>query len=262
MNTVYFPLFNLEIHLNKSAFSLFGVSVHWYAIIILIGIIMVLLLCKKASGRYGITYETIVDFSLWVIPISFISARLYYVCFNFDLYRGNLVKILDFRSGGLAIYGGIIGAIITIFIICKKRKIQFFDVLDYLAPFLPLAQSLGRWGNFVNVEAYGYETNLPWRMGLLEHGIYKEVHPTFLYESIATLIIFIILYSKRNKRKFKGELSALYLLMYSFVRFFIEGLRTDSLMFFGARVSQLVSLSIFVVSCIVLYKKCKKNKKM
>ena len=140
----------------------------------------------------------------------------------------------------MAIYGGIIGAVITILIYCKKKNINFLDVLDYVAPFLPLAQSIGRWGNFVNVEAYGTETNLPWRMGIMENGIYKEVHPTFLYESISTLIIFIILYILYEiKRKFKGEITSLYLIMYSFVRFFIEGLRTDSLMFFDIRVSKL-----------------------
>lgn len=262
MNIVKFPLFNLEIPLEKIAFSLYGIDIHWYAVLIVLAIIIVLLLCKKDSGKYNLKFETIVDLSLYMIPISIISARLYYVFFNLDIYIDEPVRILDFRSGGLAIYGGIIGAVITILVFCKKRKIIFLDLLDYLAPFLPLAQSIGRWGNFINVEAYGYETNSPWRMGIIENGIYKEVHPTFLYESISTLIIFIILYRIRNKRKFKGEIVILYLIMYSFVRFFIEGLRIDSLMFFNVRISQILSLSIFVVFCLVLLKKYKKDKKM
>lgn len=261
MNIVNFPLLNLEITLHKKAFSLFGIDIYWYAFLIVIAMIFVLLLCKRDSGKYDVKFETILDLSIYVIPISIISARTYYTVFNPSIYIENPLKILDFRSGGLAIYGGIIGAVITILIYCKKKNINFLDVLDYVAPFLPLAQSIGRWGNFVNVEAYGTETNLPWRMGIMENGIYKEVHPTFLYESISTLIIFIILYSLRNKRKFKGEITSLYLIMYSFVRFFIEGLRTDSLMFFDIRVSQALSLSIFVVFCIILLKKYKKSKK-
>lgn len=262
MNIVNFPLFNLEIELERVAFSVFGIDVYWYAILIVLGMVVVLLLCKKDSGKYGVKFATILDLSLYVIPISIISARLYYIVFNPEPYLAEPLKIFDFRSGGLAIYGGIIGAIITIIVFCRKRKINFLDVLDYIAPFLPLAQAIGRWGNFVNVEAYGTETNLPWRMGIFENGIYKEVHPTFLYESIATFVIFLILYSKRNKRKFKGEITALYLVMYSFVRFFIEGLRIDSLMFFNFRISQVLSLSIFVVFFIISLKNYKKNKKM
>ncbi len=262
MNIVNFPIINLELELEKVAFSIFNIDVYWYAILIVLGMVTALLLCKRDSGKYGIKFETILDLSLYVIPISIISARLYYIIFNLEPYMAEPLKIFDFRSGGLAIYGGIIGAIVTILVFCKKRNINFLDVLDYLAPFLPLAQSIGRLGNFINVEAYGYETNLPWRMGIIENGIYKEVHPTFLYESISTLMIFIILYKIRKKRKFKGEIALLYLIMYSFVRFFVEGVRIDSLMFFNVRISQALSLSIFVVSCLILYKKYKKNKKM
>lgn len=262
MNIVEFPLFNLEIKLEKVAFSIFNIDVYWYAILIVLGMVIALLLCKKDSGKYNIKFETILDLSIYVIPISIISARLYYVLFNLDVYMQQPLKIFDFRSGGIAIYGGIIGAIITIIIFCKKRKINFLDILDYVAPFLPLAQSIGRWGNFINVEAYGTETQLPWRMGIFENQIYKEVHPTFLYESVATFIIFLILYKKREKRRFKGEITSLYLIMYSFIRFFIEGLRIDSLMFFNFRISQVLSLSIFVVFFIILLKKYKNYKKM
>lgn len=262
MNIVNFPIINLELELEKVAFSIFNIDVYWYAILIVLGMATALLLCKRDSGKYDIKFDTILDLSLYVIPISIISARLYYIIFNLDPYIAEPLKIFDFRSGGLAIYGGIIGAVITIIIFCKKRKINFLDILDYVAPFLPLAQAIGRWGNFINVEAYGTETTLPWKMGIFENGIYKEVHPTFLYESIATFIIFTILYRIRNKRKFKGEITALYLVMYSFIRFLIEGLRIDSLMFFNFRISQVLSLSIFVVFLIILLKKYKNYKKM
>lgn len=260
MNIVNFPIINLELELEKVAFSIFNIDVYWYAILIVLGMVIALLLCKRDSGKYGIKFDTILDLSLYVIPISIISARLYYIIFNLEPYIAEPLKIFDFRSGGLAIYGGIIGAVVTIIIFCKKRKINFLDILDYVTPFFPLAQAIGRWGNFINIEAYGTETTLPWKMGIFENGIYKEVHPTFLYESIATFIIFIILYNKRNKRKFKGEITSLYLVMYSFIRFFIEGLRIDSLMFFNFRISQVLSLSIFVVFSIILLKKYKKSK--
>lgn len=222
---------------------------------------LVLILCKKDSGKYNIKFETILDLSIYVIPISFISARLYYVIFNLDVYLLNPLDILNFRSGGLAIYGGIIGGVIATIVFCKKRKINILDILDYIAPFLPLAQSIGRWGNFINIEAYGTETMLPWRMGIYESSIYKEVHPTFLYESIGTILIFLILYLRRNKRAFKGEIVCVYLILYSFVRFFVEGLRIDSLMFFNIRISQALSLLIFVVICCILAKKYIKDKK-
>jgi len=128
-------------------------------------------------------------------------------------------------------------------------------LLDFIAPSLAIAQSIGRWGNFINVEAYGIETKMPWRMGIFENGVYKEVHPTFLYESLATLIIFIILSKKSKKRRFEGEIFYLYIIMYSFIRFFIEGIRIDSLMLNNIRISQILSMALFVVFCIILSKK-------
>lgn len=138
-------------------------------------------------------------------------------------------------------------------------------MLDLLVPYLALGQSIGRWGNFFNIEAYGTQTNLPWRMGIFENGIYKEVHPTFLYESLATFILFIILYKINTKNntlahKFEGETTLIYLIFYSFIRFFIETIRTDSLMIYNVKISGLLSAVIFVSSCLILYKKNKKCK--
>ena len=262
MNIVEFPLFNLEIELERVAFSLFGIDVYWYAILIVLGMVIALLLCKRDSGKYGVKFETILDLSLYVIPISIVSARIYYVEFNLEPYMVDPLKIFDFRSGGLAIYGGIIGAVITIIVFCKKRKINFLDILDYVAPFLPLAQAIGRWGNFINVEAYGTETNLPWRMGIFENGIYKEVHPTFLYESSLNLIgLIILLIFRKNSHLKNGMLLSFYLIWYSLVRFFIESMRTDSLILGNLKMAQVISIVLFIIGVVIFiisYLKCSK----
>lgn len=139
--------------------------IYWYAVLIVSSIAISLILCKKNSGKFGIKFEDILDLSIILIPISFISARLYYVIFNIKQYT-NIIEIINIKDGGLAIYGGIIGGIITAYIFCKKRKIKLLNLTDFIAPFLALGQSIGRWGNFINVEAYGIQTNLPWKMGI------------------------------------------------------------------------------------------------
>lgn len=256
-----FPAINLELNIPRVAFSIFGVNVYWYGVIIVSAMVIALLLCKKDDGKYGIEFKTILDLAIYVIPISIICARIYYVVFNFSIYENNIMRVFDFRTGGLAIYGGIIGAVITIYVYCKLKKVNFIDILDYVVPFLALGQSIGRWGNFVNVEAYGTETTLPWRMGIFEGGIYKEVHPTFLYESISTFLIFVLLYLIRNNRKYKGQITYIYLALYGVVRMIIEGLRIDSLMYQNLRISQALSLLLFVIfSGVLMYKKVCYNK--
>ena len=261
MKEVIFPLINLRLQLSPIAVSIGGIHIYWYAILIVAAFIIGIILCKKDDGKYGIKFNDIFDLMLFLIPISIICARLYYVVFNLDIYINNPIQIFNIRTGGLAIYGGIIGAIITCIIFCKVRKIHILDMLDYLAPYLALGQAIGRWGNFINVEAYGTVTDLPWRMGIIENGIYKEVHPTFLYESLATFAIFILLMILKNKRQYKGQITYIYLVLYSFARMLIEGLRIDSLMFYNFRISQILSLFIFVIFCIILlYKSVKINK--
>lgn len=247
MQIIEIPMFNLKLEISKVAFSIFGIDIYWYALIIVVAIIGALLYYKKINGKYEIKFETILDICIWAIPIGFICARLYYVIFNLNYFMQNPILIFDIRDGGIAIYGGIIGGIITIICYCKKHKINLLDLLDYIAPAVALAQSIGRWGNFVNVEAYGIETNLPWKMCILENGIQKCVHPTFLYESISTLVIFILLSKLQKNRKFKGEIFYLYLIMYAFVRFWIEGIRTDSLMLYNLKISQILSMAIFIL---------------
>ena len=259
MNIIKFPVLNLTMHINNIAFSIGGVAIYWYSIFITSAIAIGMIILKKRDGLYGIKFDDIIDLAVWTIPIAIISARLYYIFFyNSGYYLKNPSEIFDIRNGGLAIYGGIIGGVITCIIFCKRRKIEILDLLDLIAPVLALGQAIGRWGNFVNVEAYGTETTLPWRMGIYELGEYIEVHPTFLYESIATFIIFILLMRIKDKRNFKGQLTCIYFIGYGFVRMIIEGLRTDSLMVGSIRISQLLSVIIFI-SATTLY--IKKNKK-
>lgn len=260
MNTVTFPALNLEFNISKIAFSIFGIEIYWYAILIVSALCLALVIYKKREGLYKIKFSDILDLSLYLIPISIISARVYYIIFNLGYYFQNPGEILNIRSGGIAIYGAVIGGTITCFIFCKKRKINVLDLLDYITPGLVLGQAIGRWGNFINVEAYGSVTNSLFRMGIIEKGIHIEVHPTFLYESLTCFAIFILLLIMKNKRKFNGQILFTYLGLYSLQRIFVEGLRTDSLMIGNIRISQILSAIIFVMSAIIYIfeiKKCR-----
>ena len=252
INEITFPALNLKLHISRIAFSLFGVNIYWYAILITFAMALSIFLMNKDDKKYNINFDDILLLIILTIPIAFIGARIYYVIFNINYYFSNPTKILNIRDGGLAIYGGIIAGTITIIIYCKIKKINILDVLDYVVPYVAMGQAIGRWGNFINVEAYGTETSNFIRMGIIENNIYKEVHPTFLYESIVTFFLFIFLFNIRNKRKYSGQLTYIYLATYSIARFFIEGLRTDSLMLGNIRVSQLVSLIIFIFSILMI----------
>jgi prolipoprotein diacylglyceryl transferase len=177
-------------------------------------------------------------------------------------FLSNPSQILNFRNGGLAIYGGLIVGILTAIIICRKKKIDVLNFLDYVIPFVALAQAIGRWGNFFNIEAYGSQTVSIFRMGIETANGYLEVHPVFLYESISNFLIFIFLRILQKNRKFNGEILLVYCMLYSFVRSFLEGLRIDSLMFFSFRISQILSIFIFIISLIIFYKKIKDTKKI
>lgn len=263
MNQIDFPGLNLTIHISQIAFKIFGIEIYWYAILIVSAMAIGIIICKKRDGLYGIKFNDVLDLLIYLIPISIISTRFYYVVFNLQYYLANPAQILNIRNGGMAIYGGVIGGAITCFIFCKKRKLNILDLLDYIVPSLVLGQAIGRWGNFINIEAYGKITNLPWRMGIIKCGEYSEVHPAFLYESIACLAIFIILVIIKDKRKFKGQSTLIYLILYSIERTFVEGLRIDSLMLGKIRISQLLSVVIFILSMaiyIILYKKIQNKK--
>ena len=246
----------------RMAFELFGVPIYWYAILLVGSMLLGLIWCKLHDGRFGIKFDQLLDLAIIVLPIAIICARLYYVLFSLDYFLSNPSEIIRIKDGGLAIYGGIIGGIIVIAIFSKIKKLKVLDITDYIAPIVAFCQSIGRWGNYVNIEAYGYETNWPIKMEVIEAGVTKYVHPTFLYESICTLAIFIILSILSRKRKFSGEITFMYIICYSFIRFFIEGLRTDSLMLFNCRISQILSLALFIVFSIIMINKKIKYKQM
>ena len=261
MKEIIFPGVGLNLNVSSVAINIGNINIYWYAIIIVSAFIIGVLFCKKDDGKYNIKFDNILELMVILIPISIIGARIFYVVFKLDYYIQYPENILNIRDGGLAIYGGIIGAIITIIIYCKKKKISVLDITDYLVPYLALGQAIGRWGNFFNVEAHGSETTSIFRMGIIENGKYIEVHPTFLYESICNLIIFLILYLLRNKRKYKGQITYLYLALYGIVRAVIEGLRTDSLMLGSFRISQVLSIVLFIIfTIIVIFKELKYKK--
>lgn len=242
--------------MNPVAFEIFGLEVRWYGILIGMSMLLGTIIGLQAAKRKGVDEEDLIDLLLIAIPISILGARLYYVIFRWDYYSQNPSKILNIRGGGLAIHGGIIAAIIVGIIFSKKRGLNFWVLGDIAAPSLILGQAIGRWGNYINQEAYGRPTDLPW--GIIVDGV--KVHPTFLYESIWNFIVFIfLLWYSRNKSKINGEVFLMYLILYSLARFFIEGLRIDSLMLGPIRVAQLISLILIIIPGIILYKKREKN---
>lgn len=243
--------------MDPVAFSVFGIDIMWYGVLISTGVLLGVLVALRECKRVGFKEEDLLDFLLFAIPSGIIGARAYYVIFSWDFYSQNLDQIINIRNGGLAIHGGLIAGAIVSIIFCKKRKINVWQILDIVIPSVALGQAIGRWGNFINQEAFGGPTNLPW--GILVDGV--KVHPTFLYESIIDFCVFIfLLWFRKNKRKNQGEVFALYLIFYSIGRFFVEGLRTDSLMFLNMRVAQLISLGLVLLGIIIFMYLKKKRK--
>ena len=261
ISKVSFPGLGIgEMSLNSVAFTIFGVSVAWYAVLITCGMVLCVLYAIRMAKKIGITSEDVLDFAIWTIPIGIIGARLYYVLSEIDHYH-SFWQVLNIREGGLAIYGGIIAGAFTILVLSHFKKINFLAFADCVAPGVLLAQGIGRWGNFMNGEAFGYATDWFCRMGLqneLTGGAYMEVHPTFLYESLWNILGFVAvnLYAKYLHKKYDGELFLMIFSWYGFGRMFIEGLRTDSLYtnIFGLefRTSQVLAALIFVATLAVL----------
>ncbi len=229
--------------MNPVAFEIFGLSIRWYGIILSVGIMVGILLAYYEAKRLGRDPEYIIDLALWCIPAAVIGARIYYVILEWDYYNGDILRMINIREGGLAIHGALIAAILTGYIFTRVKKISFLETADIVAPSIIMGQAIGRWGNFVNGEAHGGLTNLPW--GIIVDGV--KVHPTFLYESIWSLGIFFFLTFYKGKKKVDGEVFLLYGILYSIGRFWIEGLRTDSLWFMGMRAAQLISIAIIIV---------------
>lgn len=259
MQVISFPNLHLQFHISRIAIQIGNIKIYWYAIFIVLAIILALGMYKKQNGKYGIFFKDILNVSLWVLPMAFIGARLYYVLFCLEYFLKNPMEILNIQAGGLAIYGGILVGGLTIVIYSKKHKIDLFNLLDYIVPCIALGQAIGRWGNFINGEAHGITTDIFWKMGIIENGQYREVHPTFLYESLATLLLFFFLQHKSKHRKWKGEITAWYMVGYGIARIIIEGLRTDSLYLGTFRISQWVSTLLVIISSYWIYRKHQKR---
>ena len=241
----------MDISINPIAFQLGPLAVHWYGILIAIGLFAGLGSALARCRKYSVSSEKLLDIMLIATPAGIIGGRLYYVVFNLDYYLKFPGEIIATWHGGMAIHGVILFALATVFIYCRLEKIKLLPVLDLLAPSLSLGQCIGRWGNFVNKEAYGIQTNLPW--GININGVYH--HPTFLYESLwdLCLMVFLLVLAKKTNYKGDGRIFAVYLVIYSIGRFMIESLRMDSLMFFGFRTAQLVSLVMMVFGLAILW---------
>ncbi len=258
MNLIKFPSINLELYTSKIAFSVFGIGVYKYAICIVLGAILGLIFLMINSKIINYKYEDLIEKYVVTLIIGIIGARVFFVLFRFDDYKNNLLQILYIRDGGLAIFGGLIFGFLYLFLTYRKDKDKLFDILDLTAPSVSIAQCIGRWGNFFNIEAYGTETTSFLRMGINTINGYIEVHPTFLYESIATLLIFIVLEIILRRRKYKGQVVITYCFLYSASRSVIEGLRVDSLMIGAFRVSQILSIIVLIFSLILIVKNSRK----
>ncbi len=235
--------------MNPTAFTILGIDIKWYGILIATGALLGVLMGDKLAKEEGLKENIVSDFILIGIIPSVIGARIYYVIFEWDYYKDHINEIFAIRNGGLAIYGAIITGLIIAYIYSNKKGVEFFKLIDVMSPGLALGQGIGRWGNFINMEAHGGPTDLPW--GIMVDGV--KVHPTFLYESIVdiSLALFLYFYISKHK-KFDGQMIAVYGIVYGIGRFFIEGMRTDSLYIGGIRVSQLVSL-VFIALGIYIY---------
>ena len=264
-DVISFPGLGLEFEINRVAFSLGSIDIYWYAVIIATGFMLALFFAFKNFPKFGIDSDRAIDVVFFAMIFGIIGARLYYVAFQWDAYKDNLIEILNIRGGGLGFYGGIIGGIIGLIIGCKLRGQNVLAFLDVAGGAVLIGQGIGRWGNFVNSEAFGSNTNLPWGMTSPKIAAYIErhseevmgavmdpnvpVHPTFFYESLWCAIGLLVFCYVMKKRKFDGQMLLFYLGWNGFGRMLIEGLRTDSLMIGPFRISQLLGalMCIFAV---------------
>ena len=271
MNTVEFPGLGLTFHLNRVAFHIGNLSVTWYGILITLGILLAMAFALSQCKKFGIIPDKLIDVTLGGVVGGIVGARLYYVAFSWDTFKDDLSSIVKTWEGGMAIYGGLIGAILVGALIVKIRKMKLLPVLDIACMGFLIGQAIGRWGNFVNVEAFGSNTSLPWGMtgeritsylsnsanieALNKLGVTVDalapVHPCFLYESLWCALGFLLLFLYSKHRKFDGELFLMYTAWYGLGRGVIEGLRTDSLLLGSIRVSQLLAFVLVIAAVII-----------
>lgn len=267
MEILRFPGLGWEIPISRVAVSIGSLEIYWYGVIIAVGFGLGLWVYLSHNRSCGIHPDEGLDIILWSMLGAIVGARAYYVAFQWDHYKDNLKEIFNLRGGGLAIYGGIIGALFVAFIVCRSKKLPMLPVADAAFPGVMLGQAIGRWGNFFNMEAFGTNTTLPWGMtsdtisnylsrhqaALLAQGVVVDpampVHPTFLYESLWNLIgVAVLLLWLFPRRSYDGQITLGYTAWYGLGRFFVEGLRTDSLMWGSVRVSQALGGVLFIVA--------------
>jgi phosphatidylglycerol:prolipoprotein diacylglycerol transferase len=269
---IWFPNIGIGFsNVPRAAFNVFGFEIYWYAVCVVTGIVGGLLLAQAYAKKTGQKKDDYFDILTLCLITSFIGLRVYYVAFNWDQFKDNIARVFSFRDGGLAIYGGIIGAYLGAFIMSKVKKIPLSTIFDTAAPSLCLGQAIGRWGNFFNREAFGGYTDSFLAMRILPeqvHGVgvtqdmldraiefegfkYIQVHPTFFYESVCSVVLMcLLIWFRKRYKKFPGEVMLMYMLGYGVIRFFIEGMRTDQLMLWGTTipVSQVMSVVFVAVS--------------
>lgn len=256
MTTISFPGLGIgEFSFSRVAFSLFGKDVYWYGVIILCGIVAAFIHAYIRTKQEGIKEDHLLDLTIFIVLFGVIGARLYYVATTWNGQYKNFIDVIAVWEGGLAIYGGIIAGVLTVIVTCKIKKLNVLKVLDMIGPGVMLGQAIGRWGNFCNGEAYGEvvrEGSLlyPFRMGIISQftgSTMQYYHPTFLYESLWNLVGFVLISFMYKHKKFNGQMILSYLTWYGFGRFFVEGLRTDSLYVGSLRISQVVGMICFIV---------------
>lgn len=270
INDIAFPNLGIYLHNVPKSFSVFGFQIALYGVIIGIGVLCGVLMAAHVAKKEGIDPDLIWDFAIYAIIFSIIGARLYYVIFEWDMYRENPLSILNLRNGGLAIYGAVIASFITLFVYTRVKKVSFLQMVDVCVPGLILGQAIGRWGNFTNREVFGGYTDNLVAMRLPELAVrarditpdieahivegtnYIQVHPTFLYECLWNLMILCIMLVYQKHKKFNGEIWLIYLGGYGLGRFWIEGIRTDQLYIMGTTipVSQLIAIVCVAVAVV------------
>ena len=253
INLIGFPGLGIEFNVNRVAFTIFGKDIFWYALIILTGFILGVAFVLWDAKKKNISSDTIFDIAFWGLLSAIIGARIYYVIFDPSSINGNILNIFKLWEGGLAIYGGLIGAVIAAFIYCKSKKLPILQIFDLCSPGLFIGQIIGRWGNFVNAEVYGKSTTLPWGMTINGEG---PVHPLFLYESLWNLLGLIVLLVFRKHKKTDGEIFFFYCLWYASGRLLLEGMRQPQFILYVIPnilgISQLVAFCVIIISVVSL----------
>ena len=253
--SISFPSFGITVDPPRS-FSLGPLTIHLYGLVIAVGLMLAVLYCCRRCKEFGLKEDDILDGVLWITPFAIVCARIYYVVFSWQDYAANPISALYIWEGGIAIYGGVLGAVLGIAVFCRIKKLKMATVLDLVLLGFLIGQSIGRWGNFFNREAFGAPTETFFRMGLMNSvtGQWEYYHPTFLYESVWNLVGLVLLHFLSKKRRYDGQVALGYAAWYGLGRTFIEGLRMDSLYWGSFRVSQvLAAVSCTAAVCVLLW---------